>query len=707
MLTDPALARHRAFLLWHFEANPRPERKPLKVPLHPDGHTRHNRWNPAPGLDPESAAALSAALGVGVGFRPEDSMGIACLDLDGCVNEDGEWSQDALAWAALFQGAAIEVTASGRGLHIWFTYTGPAPGKRPKVVTPMGDVELYSSGQFIAFGTYHSGSASTDCTEAMRWLLDTFYPARSQAAEAVVPSDWASKSPAEQERTIADLRAALATLDPSTYQEWVSTGNNLSSLGDVGFQLWREWSLGWPGASEAEIEWKWSSLSADRSDYRSIFKRAEAAGWVNSGRSSFDPAVAFTKPELPPGAVVVVAAPPATDDLSLMEAAAGTLQANISTLAMIVRKHNDTLGLAYDTFRGTIVLKHQDRPVVDEDYIAMIERLENGGFKSIKVDTMKNVVRLVARENIHDSLTDHVEALEWDGVSRVETFFPRLFGVADTPYTRAVGLYLFTSLAGRALIPGLECHMVPILVGGQGAAKSSCIRALQPFPDTFAELDMSRPEDDLARRIKGKVICELAEMKGLSNRDREHIKAWVVRSTEEWVEKYRESTTSYRRRCLFIGTANENELLDDPTGERRWLPMVVGEVNERAVRNECLQLWAEGKHLFRQMGQQWEPAMRLARDEHHAFKVIDELQDAVSDWLEAVPPHIPGTPVRTTRNGDEPFRMVDLLTHGLRIDNARTDRSMQMRVAKILRALGYSKREFTIGGKSKSRWFRK
>ncbi|THA56230.1 DNA primase [Streptomyces sp. A1136] len=90
------------------------------------------------------AAASSA--GVGSGFVLNGD-GIICLDLDHCLDSDGElagWAQQIVDAAA---GTWVEVSRSGDGLHIWGY--GDLPHGRRITVGP-GSVELYGTGRFIA-----------------------------------------------------------------------------------------------------------------------------------------------------------------------------------------------------------------------------------------------------------------------------------------------------------------------------------------------------------------------------------------------------------------------------------------------------------------------------------------------------------------------------------------------------------------------------
>lgn len=99
---------------------------------------------PASVTDPATWASYRAAkassVGDGLGFVLGD--GIACLDLDNCLDERGRPNALARDVLARVPGAYVEVSPSGKGLHIW----GFAPEQRGRV---RDGIEAYSVGRYI------------------------------------------------------------------------------------------------------------------------------------------------------------------------------------------------------------------------------------------------------------------------------------------------------------------------------------------------------------------------------------------------------------------------------------------------------------------------------------------------------------------------------------------------------------------------------
>ena len=284
---------------WRFL--PDGDRKPRKIPCHPDG-TPHSTDNPAPLLTWDQAREVAARTGYGVGYRIPAGSGIVCLDLDSCTLPDGTETAAAALARRVFSGAFVEVSVSGTGLHFWFK----APDMNDtggKAHPLLGDFDLFTGpARFVALGT--SPDSWGDLPEghgpALRALLGVQGGAQHQPSS---PADWGGKSERERAECVADLRSALAALDPDSHDEWVKAGQNLACLGDRGRELWEAWaatSRRFPGGEGLE---RWDTFSGDRSDYRSIFARASRAGWVQPRRTA-DPTEVFgvVPVELPEGA---------------------------------------------------------------------------------------------------------------------------------------------------------------------------------------------------------------------------------------------------------------------------------------------------------------------------------------------------------------------------------------------------------------------
>lgn len=101
---------------------------------------------PASSVNPETwsdyrTAVAAARVGVGIGFVLNGD-GIVCVDLDDCIADSGRVAKWARAIVDELGPTWVELSPSGRGLHIW----GRGFLERGRRV---GSVEIYGSGRYM------------------------------------------------------------------------------------------------------------------------------------------------------------------------------------------------------------------------------------------------------------------------------------------------------------------------------------------------------------------------------------------------------------------------------------------------------------------------------------------------------------------------------------------------------------------------------
>ena len=378
----------------------------------------------------------------------------------------------------------------------------------------------------------------------------------------------------------------------------------------------------------------------------------------------------------------------------------GKIEATINNVYLAVQRPDICqIKIQFDQFRDEIMYTHVDsnqwQTFTDADYSRLRIGLENGGFKPIGREMIRDVVLLIADENPFDSATEWLSGLEWDGVPRVKNFLTQFFNAEQNEYTEAVSLYLWTALAGRVLKPGTKADMVPILVGEQGCGKSTGVAALSPSPDYFCEISFAERDDDLARKMRGRLVGEIGELRGLHTKELETIKAFITRTHENWVPKYREFATQFPRRLVFVGTTNQDEFLSDDTGNRRFLPVRVSDVDVAGIKSHRGQLWAEAKQMFLDSGIRFHEAERLAEREHDQYMIRDAWVEAVNKWLNE--PDI----LTNEKPIDKKYLTTsEVLKWAIGLDTKNISRREELRISKTLQSLGYTKTVAKIEGKS-------
>jgi hypothetical protein len=198
------LAAYRQWVLWIAVPSATRPGKVDKFPVDPSTFAVGNAHDPAIWVGADEALARAAAdsriAGVGFVFTAADPFFF--FDVDECLEPTGQWSGRALQLCQWFAGAAIEVSQSGRGLHI--IGRGHAPAHSCK--SPELSADLYTEGRFAALtGDRAMGSADADLAPMLQWVAQTYYPERVTVADpewtSAPRADWSG--PTDDDELIA------------------------------------------------------------------------------------------------------------------------------------------------------------------------------------------------------------------------------------------------------------------------------------------------------------------------------------------------------------------------------------------------------------------------------------------------------------------------------------------------------------------------
>ncbi len=163
----------------------RPDGRLDKIPLHPQTLNDHNAYDPTIWLSAERALKLANTLGprIGVGFVLTKDDPFFFLDIDDALTPTG-WNEIATRMVATFPGAAVEVSCSGKGLHILGTGSSAIPDEARKTNKALG-LELYTQKRVARLsGDMATGDVMTDCSHILPAIVNDLFPVREKATTA-------------------------------------------------------------------------------------------------------------------------------------------------------------------------------------------------------------------------------------------------------------------------------------------------------------------------------------------------------------------------------------------------------------------------------------------------------------------------------------------------------------------------------------------
>lgn len=255
-------------------------------------------------------------------------------------------------------------------------------------------------------------------------------------------------------------------------------------------------------------------------------------------------------------------------------------------------------------------------------------------------DKVQDAMIMCAEQNGFNEVLDYLNSLKWDGVPRLDTLFIDYLGAEDNIYTRAVARKSLTAAVARAFEPGCKYDTMPILIGRQGAGKSTLIRTIGKkwYADGLSTFEGK----EAAESIQGKWIIEAGEMAGYTRAEENASKQFLSRQVDVFRQAYGRRTQEYPRRCVFFGSSNQYEFLKDITGNRRFWPIDIEA--QKPTKNvyvnlpsEVDQIWAEAVVRYKNgeslIIEDNEAALKIAETAREAHMESNSKQGLINEFL--------------------------------------------------------------------------
>lgn len=331
--------------------------------------------------------------------------------------------------------------------------------------------------------------------------------------------------------------------------------------------------------------------------------------------------------------------------------------------------------------KGDHAIRNMDRP----DLRSLISQTYAVEFS---LQTVWEAVQTLANRNRYDGLSDYLKGLQWDGRERLSTWLVEHAGAEDTPYVRGVSRLTCLGAVARALEPGVKFDYMCILEGTQGIGKSEFLAALVPKEEWYTDLDVdvtNRLKEAVAE-IQGRWIVEMGELSAMKRSGIYSFKRFITRRNDNIRLAYRYDVESYPRRCIFIGTTNEAQYLEDLTGNRRFWPVRCSdEFDISGLRRNRNQLWAEAVQAYYD-GEQFYPdkafeKLCMGEQEHRRTKPAWE--DPIYRYLE----------------DKDQVTIEEICSELLYLNYSDLRHDQTILIAKLICAQGFKHRRFRIDGK--------
>lgn len=217
--------------------------------------------------------------------------------------------------------------------------------------------------------------------------------------------------------------------------------------------------------------------------------------------------------------------------------------------------------------------------------------------------TYENLFRLINSRNIpeYNPIKEYIESLKYNGQSNIEKIVESLNSdTADLKWR--VAMFKHWMVGMMESVYGKKCDIMMVLSGVQDSGKTEFFRQLlpQPLMRYFSESQLDEGKDDKLLMTQKLMIFD-DEFAGKSKQDSKKMKLMLSSSTFSLRAPYAKKNMDYKRMAILCGTSNDEELLNDPTGNRRYVIFnIIGKNNFDLFNSvDKEQLIAEAFFLFK------------------------------------------------------------------------------------------------------------
>lgn len=222
---------------------------------------------------------------------------------------------------------------------------------------------------------------------------------------------------------------------------------------------------------------------------------------------------------------------------------------------------------------------------------------------------------------------------------------PEYLGAEDSDYTYQVMRLWMLGAVSRVYKPGNKFDYTIILQGSQGIGKSTFLKLMALDDSWFNDSLDSLDSDKAVQSLTGSWIIELAELKSLARTAGgvESVKRFLTATQDKYRIPYERRADTFYRQCVFAGTTNKDDFLQDETGNRRFLIIHTGVTKPfkslfiPEAMDDIKQAWAEAVHIWKNEDPQLilpENCMQQAKELQEANMADDGKRGIILDYLE-------------------------------------------------------------------------
>lgn len=321
------------------------------------------------------------------------------------------------------------------------------------------------------------------------------------------------------------------------------------------------------------------------------------------------------------------------------------------------------------------------------------------GFEGGEV-CVKSAVFAIAQGRVYNPVKEYLESIRDTHLQKgrvIDTIVETFLGIKKpTDLQRAMVSRFLIGAVARALNPGCKMETALLLVGEQGAKKSTFFNTL--FGEWFGDSPIPIGSKDAPIQMARVWGYEASELEDLtSKRSADSVKQFMATRRDLYRAPFARTAALHPRHTVLCGTTNKATFLTDETGNRRFWILTVPDdwiikIDEVAAWRDAI--WAEALERYE------------ANEPYHFDRADDVLREADTKqyleedpWLPIILAWVDGRTAAFTRK--------DVMADALKLGPDQMDRIASARVGRTLSRLDFKEYPSAAGYRGLRVWMKK
>ena len=286
---------------------------------------------------------------------------------------------------------------------------------------------------------------------------------------------------------------------------------------------------------------------------------------------------------------------------------------------------------------------------------------------TVEVTAVGQRIEAVARAHSYDPLANYLNGLRWNCTSLIDNFFITHLGAKTTDaqgrditkHLQRISRRWFVSAVARGLVPGCKVDTILVLEGAQGAKKTTTFETLGGAWYSGSQVVIGNKDSQML--VASCWIIELADFASYRRTERTAMNAFVTDRFDIFRAPYGRRISKTPRRAILVGTVNPEAgvgYLTDPTGNRRYWPVAVGDIDLDRIKQDRDQLFAEAVCAFK-AGEKWhleQHEAAVAEEVAEERLVESSIPAKIAEWWFAMSPAQRPTEIQTHSVAEQALR---------------------------------------------------